>query len=112
MSHMSLRYGFCLLGAAVFVAGCSSDDPVSGPPPALASGRFVDHPVEGIAFHTPSQSGFTTRQGGLLFRQRETVLLSVGDVVIGQATGRSAITPLNLAATDDINDPRVANRAR
>jgi len=86
-----------------FLSSCSKSD-------GLQSGTFVDAPVAGLAFATPSFSGTTSAGGAFSYQPGETVVFSVGSIVLGSATGRSVVTPLHLVAgAADVTDQSVTN---
>lgn len=63
------------------------------------TGRFVDGPVSGLRYSTPTSNGRTNANGEFTYRQGETVSFFIGDVLIGQAPGAATITPFSLAGT-------------
>lgn len=75
-------------------------------------GRFIDSAVEGAEWFSGDRSGLTDADGGFNYRGRESVRFAIGAVDLGQARGDDIITPLDLADTDNIDDPLVLNRAR
>lgn len=85
------------------LGGCGSGD--SGVEPAAAAapiskaltGRFVDGPVAGLRYTTPSLQGETNAAGEFQYRPGETVSFFVGDILVGQAAGAATITPFDLA---------------
>ncbi|MBF0177759.1 MAG: hypothetical protein HQL63_13075 [Magnetococcales bacterium] len=65
--------------------------------PSTSTGYFIDAPVQGLAYSTPTQSGKTTSQGVYLYVPGEIVTFKVGDVVLGSAPGSSTpISPMHL----------------
>ena len=75
-------------------------------------GRFLDSPVEGLEYVSGGESGITDDQG--TFRMGgNSVQFSVGDIIIGEGTATSIMTPVDLVpgATDE-TDPTVTNIAR
>lgn len=65
-------------------------------PDVILTGRFVDAPVEGLGYSTPTQNGTTSANGAFLYQAGETVTFRVGDVIIGQAPGAELVTPFSL----------------
>ena len=63
------------------------------------TGRFVDGPVSGLRYSTPTSNGRTNANGEFTYRQGETVSFFIGAVLIGQAPGAATITPFSLAGT-------------
>ena len=65
--------------------------------PVVLAGRFVDRPVEGLRYTTPTRNGKTDANGTFVYQTGETVSFHVGDILIGQAAGAATVTPLTLA---------------
>lgn len=65
--------------------------------PATLTGRFVDGPVSGLRYSTPSQTGFTNSAGEFSYLAGETVSFYVGDILIGRAPAAETLTPFDLA---------------
>lgn len=79
----------------------------------LNTGRFIDSAVEGLYYHTPTQSGFTDAQGTYTYMDGETIRFSLGDVVLGEAPAQDFMTPMTLVpGARDETDPAVTNMAR
>ena len=62
------------------------------------TGKFIDAPVEGIAYRTETLSGTTGSGGTFQYRPGETVTFSIGSVVLPPAKAGELVTPLTLAA--------------
>ncbi|MBF0153338.1 MAG: DUF1566 domain-containing protein [Magnetococcales bacterium] len=78
----------------------------------LTTGQFVDSPVQGLAYATPTQSGMTDSKGTFQYKVGETVTFKVGDVVLGSATGSATVTPITLGGVGSTSTtPSVANVA-
>ena len=78
------------------------------------TGYFVDSAVSGLSYVTSSGiTGVTDATGAFEYAPGDTVTFSIGDVVIGEATGASLLTPVSLVpgATDE-TDTTVTNIAR
>lgn len=77
------------------------------------SGFFVDSVVEGLTYNTSTKNGITTSQGKFIYRSGEKITFKIGDILLGTATARSYITPVQLF-NDSINysDNRVVNIVR
>ncbi|NNC39202.1 MAG: hypothetical protein HKN95_00810, partial [Acidimicrobiia bacterium] len=74
-------------------------------------GHFIDSPVGGLTYETPTNWGTTEESGGFDYFPGETVDLWVGTVYLGSALADQKISPLDIFMAD-INDPRVVNMAR
>lgn len=92
-------------------SGTFVDSPVEGL--EVETGIFVDSPVEGLEFKTATQSGLTDSEGTFQFREGKTITFSIGSIVLGETTGKSIITPVDLVegASDETN-PTVVNICR
>lgn len=99
--------GFSLFLVLLAMTGCSSSD--SGP----RHGIFMDSAVEGLTFKTETLTGETDSQGRFSYMPGETVTFSIGGIVLGTATAKSFITPVDLVAgAQNETDPTVTNITR
>jgi len=96
-----------VMAAAVAAAGCGSSDE---PPPV--QGRLLDAAVEGLSYKaTPSgRSGATDAQGGFSCAEGDRVEFALGGAVLGSAACAPLLTPLDLAGTQSLAEPRLVNR--
>jgi hypothetical protein len=62
----------------------------------IASGKFIDAPVEGMKFLSGAQTGLTGANGEFSYEVGKSVTFSVGGVVVGSAPGAAVITPMDL----------------
>jgi para-nitrobenzyl esterase len=116
-----LRFIRPVLGMVVLAAlmvGCSAlSTTISTEPaatvsnePAILKGVFVDSPVGGINYTTPTRKGMTKADGVFEYQTGETVIFSIGKLVLGSATGKQVVTPLDLVPdAKNSSDPRVVN---
>ncbi|WP_417517718.1 hypothetical protein [Marinobacter sp.] len=121
MKH-TLTISKALLASSLFAlaacggGGSSSDTkaPVKPlEPPETAQGVFLDSEVEGLNYTSGRLSGLTDSAGIFRYEVGQPVTFSVGDIVIGTATGAETITPLDLvAAASDTSNSVVINIAR
>ena len=72
--------------------------------PTTQTGTFIDAPVEGLEYSTPTLSGFTNANGEFQYKTGETVTFKIGNLELGSATGGTTITPLTLAGDTDLNN--------
>ena len=100
--------------------------PVSGHAQSnKATGYFIDGPVQGLTYRTPTQSGSTDSTGRFNYLTGETVTFSIGDFVLGSSAGAQRMTPSNLVPLqvpgqrvqpfdnpDRVKNRAVANMAR
>ncbi len=97
--------------------GGDGDEAPSGstPPgqqPAGKTGQLIDSAVAGVNYTTATFSGKTDANGEYLFTEGETVVFQIGQIVFPAIAAKGVITPLDLAGSQDINDPKVINIAR
>lgn len=79
----------------------------------VKEGRFLDSPVEGLAYETLTQYGITNSEGIFKYQQGESIQFSIGKIVLGQCLAKEIVTPIDLVdeAIDQTN-PRVTNICR
>lgn len=81
-------------------------------------GTFIDGPVIGLGYLTPSRSGLTDDQGRFSYRAGETVEFSLGELVLGTAQGASQVTSASFESQSggdgvaELTHPVVTNVAR
>jgi hypothetical protein len=98
-----------LLGACGGGSGDDSSAPVAPPPIPQASGLFIDAPVAGLDYATPSHTASTGDDGRFLYDIGEPLTFSLGaSLILGQALGGALLSPLDLVpAPAGYADPRV-----
>ncbi|MBC2733981.1 MAG: hypothetical protein HF981_06455 [Desulfobacteraceae bacterium] len=74
--------------------------------------HFIDSPVGGMTFQTPTHYGRTDESGAFDYFPGETVDLAIGGIYIGSTPVDHKISPLDLFQNSDIDDLRVINMAR
>lgn len=72
------------------------DTPTEPPAPSYETGVFLDSPVEGLHYQTPSYQGLTNEQGQFRFALGESVTFSIGGTLLGEIEGASLVTPFSL----------------
>lgn len=75
-------------------------------------GHFIDSPVGGLSFATPTHSGKTDEAGAFDFFPDETVSLSIGPYMLGSTVAAHRISPLDLFEMADTDSIEVINMAR
>ena len=79
--------------------GGGGDKSTNGQTPApgeTLTGSFIDSPVEGLWYETPTQSGLTNHLGEFTYQAGESVTFRIGGTKLGVAQGASIITPFSL----------------
>ena len=111
---MKIKYLKSLLALAVSGAllyGCTDTDgtDTSSTATGTSTGVFVDAPVSGLSYSTPSVgSGVTDADGKFKYTGSDVVTFSVGSVVeLGANKGQPIITPLVLMSKYDSNSIHV-----
>lgn len=72
-----------------------------------STGVFVDSPVAGLAFSTPTQNGITNDQGEFTYLQNEQVSFGIGSVALGSATGSMTVSPLDLVGATSLDEAKL-----
>ncbi|SHJ28834.1 hypothetical protein SAMN02745165_01990 [Malonomonas rubra DSM 5091] len=75
-------------------------------------GHFIDSPVGGLNFTTPTNSGKTDPAGGFAYFPGEEVTLAIGPYSLGITVADHRISPLDFFPLADVDDEEVANMAR
>jgi hypothetical protein len=74
---------------------------------------FVDSPVAGLHYETPTYSGTTNSAGEYNYLPGETVTFSVGGITFGSSLAGPVVSPLSLVSgATDPTDPVVTNIVR
>lgn len=110
-SKIGARYLLLSVSAVLLLvmAGCGGLDSGVKSVPSL-KGVFMDGPVGGVNYATPTLKGVTKADGVFEYQAGETVTFSIGKVVLGSAAGKSVVTPLDFFAdAKGPADQRVVN---
>jgi len=75
------------------------------------TGHFIDSPVEGVNYKTPTARGKTDEGGAFEYIEGEDVEFFIGDTYIGKAKAAHKITPYDIFNTTDKDDERAVNMA-
>lgn len=75
-------------------------------------GHFIDSPVGGLSFQTPTHSNLTDEAGAFDFFPGESVTLSIGNYPIGTTVADHKVSPLDFYPLADVEDENVTNMAR
>ncbi len=96
------------LGIALAACGGSG-----GGGPALKTGVFLDSPVVGIGYTTTANlSGSTNSAGEFQYLPGDEVVFFVGNIRLPSVLAAEFVTPLDMGAAKDLNDPVVINILR
>lgn len=79
---------------------------------SVSYGVFLDAAVEGLNYSTQTQAGLTAAGGVFKYVPGETVTFSIGDIPLGSATARPALTPVDLVTSGSVTHQKVTNMTR
>ena len=89
-----------ILTTLIGIAGCGKS---GGGGPAIVNpkvhiivGYFIDSPVEGLQYTSPTWSGLTDSQGSFNYQDGEEITFSIGGIVLGRTSAKGRITPVDL----------------
>jgi para-nitrobenzyl esterase len=109
-SFLNRYFVWPIFGIILLVAACSGLSSNVSNAPAVFTGVFIDGPVAGIDYQTPTLAGTTDTAGSFKYKDGEKVTFSIGGVVLGSAVGKSVLTPLDIVdGAKDTSDQRVVN---
>jgi hypothetical protein len=76
-------------------------------------GHFIDAPVFGLTYGSPTQEGITNESGEFRYIPKERVEFSVGSLSLGSVLGDQRVSPVDLFAVSElVDEPNVINIAR
>jgi para-nitrobenzyl esterase len=82
----------------------------STPSVSVLKGVFLDAPVGGLNYATPTIRSVTKADGVFEYLPGETVTFSIGKFVLGSTSGKPVVTPLDIVpGARDASDHRVVN---
>jgi hypothetical protein len=85
---------------------------VTYPVAKVQPGHFIDAPVFGLTYQTPTQSGSTNESGEFFYIPEERVDFSVGSLPLGNLLGSPKVSQEDLFEGSGLDDHRVVNVAR
>ncbi len=111
MRYLMIAVAMCGLAWTMACGGASTGvKSEEAAPSAVLRGVFLDGPVGGLTYATPTLKGVTKADGVFEYRAGETVTFAIGDIVLGKASGKDVITPLDIVPeAKDVKDQRVVN---
>ncbi len=113
LSALALLLSACGGGGSSDSNNVNADPPTSTPPPTPSTGVFIDSPVTGLYYETPTYSGTTNTLGEYNYLPGETVTFSVGGIILGSSAAGPVVTPLTLVNGATVaTDPVVTNMVR
>lgn len=73
-------------------------------------GTFIDSPVSGLNYTTPTKSGKTLRNGTFRYKADEEITFSIGDLQLGTTIAKEVMSPIDIVpGAEDETDPMVIN---
>ncbi len=77
-----------------------------------STGHFIDAPVKGLAYQTPTHVGKTDSGGSFEYFDGETVDFFIGDVFVGSAKADHRVTPMDVMGVEELENRSVVNMAK
>ena len=112
--NSTIKIPSCLLLAAV-LAGCGEESSVNvkeAPLPPI-QGVFIDSPVAGLTYNSPSvTNGKTDSNGQFDYFRGEAITFSIGELTFPSVAASNVVTPLSVFSTDTVFHPAVINSLR
>jgi hypothetical protein len=88
----------------------SSHEPNGTSHSSVNRGMFLDGTVEGMEYETPTQWGMTDANGTFEYMEGETIMFSVGGVMLGEAMAQPMMHPIDLVPdANNETHPAVTN---
>ena len=106
ISQLSRTFMTILIALSTLITGCNLESETNDSP---QTGTFVDSPVMGLTYSTPTYAGTTNQAGEFQYKAGENVTFSVGHIALPTVTANAEMTPLTLFQTDDLQNRQVAN---
>lgn len=105
LPSISALSGALLLSATLVSCGGNDKE--------LLTGVFSDSPVSGLRYATGSNNtGVTNAEGEFQYQQGDTVVFSIGRLVLPVVLASDFVTPLDMVTDTDVTDPAVVNVVR
>lgn len=130
MNSWKILFGALLISTLTACGGGGGGDAISGggnpsggdggedgggdtPPPAVTynTGVFLDSPVKGLRYATPTLSGITDVDGRFNYNDGEVVTFSLGGTTIGSTPGSATVTPFSLYSVEPPEKERIITSA-
>lgn len=105
-SFPSKARSFTLAIIALVLSGCDGIEIQKN------QGQFIDSPVEGLEYETPSFSGKTNQYGQFDYLLGESVTFSIGSIRFPAVLAGEEITPLSIFGVNDLENVSVVNMLR
>ncbi|PHR56727.1 MAG: hypothetical protein COA44_07705 [Arcobacter sp.] len=74
----------------------------------IQTGSFIDSPVQGLRYQTPTQSGFTNATGEFHYINAETIEFFLGNYSLGSSTAKGLISPYTLYPNNEASAIKLA----
>ncbi|GEM_PF-5916177 len=100
-------------GLSLVLFSCGGGGGGGTAPPAEKTGVFLDAVVSGALFETSSGgSGTTNTSGEFQYLPGDKIVFSIGEIQLPPVPGADFVTPLQMGATNNINEQRIINILR
>jgi uncharacterized delta-60 repeat protein len=113
MSRVRLHC-FKIILFCIFLAGCNGNSSTDSSEikTTRQEGVFIDSAVSGLAYKTPTFSGFTDSNGTYNYIEGELVTFSIGGITFPPVIAEKIVTPLTIANSLNFNNTTVINISR
>lgn len=92
------------VGVVFSISGCGGgSDNNEVLDPSVLTGVFEDSKVIGLNYRSGGISGVTNKKGQFKYKQGDTIEFSLGDLVLGSATGASTLNTFDIGDSFDRN---------
>ena len=104
---------YLAISFAALLAGCGGGSSGGDSEPDTPNtGTLIDSPVVNIGYRTETLTGVTNDLGEYQYLPGESVTFFIGDLEFPTVRAAGIVTPLDLAGTTSLTDPKVINMIR
>ena len=91
-----------------FITSCGGSDKIK-----VAQGKFKDSGnTSGVSYQSGEQLGITGAEGSFSYEVGNTVIFSIGKVILGETRGKAVIRPVDLVPNGNFDSIKVQNIVR
>jgi len=87
--------------ASTMFVGCGGSSDSTPATETTLTGTFIDAPVRGLSYKTPTQSGFTDESGQFKYVPGEEVEFRLGNILLGKGAAEALLTPYSISDNND-----------
>ena len=108
-NNRKFEYIITTAALLIFLVGCGGGSG-SFSPNTQMTGIFLDSPVSGLGFETPTYNGTTGTGGAFSYQSGENVRFFVGDITLCEVEAMPILTPIDcVKEAEDVTHPMVTN---